>query len=125
METKTVNTELWRISPLQIHKNNQGSAWVKVIVNDESSEKAKMIAEVFGITKEETKCYAELIVQAVNACKQINPTNPINAAKVLSKIFEKLYELRDMIAIRDNNATLKTSAKFIEEMDSLFTNALN
>ncbi len=69
METKTVNTELWKA------------------IEDGEFYLVEPDNEIGIIHK---KDYAEVIVTAVNACKAINYYNPINAAKALPELIEAL-----------------------------------
>lgn len=49
------------------------------------------IDELFPIDSE----YADFVVPAVNACKDINPDNPLNAAKYITAMFRRLKEISE------------------------------
>src|SRR4030095_4285339 len=78
METKTVNTELW-----DMFFAADGKYYITTSAND--------AAEAY------TKETAELIVTAVNACKAINPDNPLAVAKILPELVEALKMGSDII----------------------------
>lgn len=74
METKAVNTELWEYKYMDFAEGH----YIRY-----ANEKW-----MCAVTKEN----AELIVAAVNACKTINPDNPLNVAKVLPEFINWLLK---------------------------------
>ncbi len=67
METKTVNTELWS----KVSDTTIGGGGL-IIAKTDGTETS------------------DLIIAAVNACKDINPGNPLAAAKVIAELIEVL-----------------------------------
>jgi len=96
METETVNKELWESNDY-IGKVNEFDSntdkWFGGLITTTGTDYIKPCL-VLGETKEQVQERTELIVTAVNACKEINPDNPLNVAKLLPKIFEILHNCR-------------------------------
>lgn len=90
MEIKTVNNELWKIE-----KSAQFSNRSSIMIDD--AERI-MVIEHYRDNVKEREYYENLIVTAVNACKTINPDNPLNAAKMLPAISRCMNEAYDILS---------------------------
>ena len=71
-----------------------------------------LIVKIDANFPEEHIANANLIVAAVNACKQVNPDNPMAVAESISDMSEALYELYEWVA---ENVKLGTSDTVVME----------
>jgi hypothetical protein len=92
MKTETVNNiKDWVYSP-HYKDDAQGHIF--------SNHADKMICNIQGVAAEtqgNLNKNAELIVTAVNACKEINPDNPLNVAKAIPELFENANDIKGLL----------------------------
>lgn len=89
MTKGTITKGEWKFYEPEIEPNRV------VIWSDLGENSMRSICRTFGYcdTKEEELANANLIVTAVNACKEINPDNPQVVAERIKDMYEALKDL--------------------------------
>lgn len=99
MKADTININKWEV-------NEAASNSYDIINHGLNNTRINVITQDYRHSYSKAKDTAELIVAAVNACKDINPDNPLNAAKVLPELFHILLRVKIMF---DNRAEITGS----------------